>query len=155
MTWSSHFSSGFLPAMSMGRVMFSAAFSVGMQVERLEHEADPVPAQPGQLALLEPGDLRVAEPHLAGGDGVEPRQAVHQRGLPGARRPHHRGEPAARDVHVDRVEGEHGRLARAVRLGQAAGPGGAIPRGRRRPGACSAAGVDKAASRGGCPDSAS
>ncbi|MDH6615250.1 hypothetical protein M2163_002358 [Streptomyces sp. SAI-135] len=32
MTWSSHFSSGFLPAMSMGRVMFSAAFSVGIRL---------------------------------------------------------------------------------------------------------------------------
>ncbi len=33
MTWSSHFSSGFLPAMSMGRVMFSAAFRVGMRLK--------------------------------------------------------------------------------------------------------------------------
>ncbi len=32
-TWSSHFSSGFLPAMSMGRVMFSAAFSVGIRLK--------------------------------------------------------------------------------------------------------------------------
>ena len=42
----------------------------GQQVERLEHEADAVTAELGELAVVELGELLVADPGLAAHDGV-------------------------------------------------------------------------------------
>jgi hypothetical protein len=62
-------------------------------------------------------------------------QAVHQRGLAGAGRPHDRGELAGGEVDIDGVEGGHRGVPGAVDLGQAAGrDGGAGTKGRWRDG---------------------
>src|SRR4029450_6780781 len=39
----------------------------GDQVERLEHDADAVTAEPGELVVAEPGDLGAGDHHLAAG----------------------------------------------------------------------------------------
>jgi hypothetical protein len=88
------------------------------QVERLEHEADLVAAQPGQLLVLEPGQLGVADEHRAGRRRVQRRATVHERRLARPRRPHHRGELTAVDVERHVVEGNHLGLPGSVRLGQ-------------------------------------
>ena len=125
MTWSSHSWSGLRPAMSIGSVMFSSAFSVGSRLNAWKMK--PIRSRRSWVSFLSlsPVISVLAEAHLARGDGVEPGEAVHQRGLAGARRAHDRGELAAGDVHVDVVEGDDAGLPGAVRL--------------RRPGAAGAA----------------
>ena len=101
------------------------------QVVRLEHEADPVAAQPGQRPVVEGAELGGADVHLAGGERVEPGEDVHQRRFARARRPHHGREPAGRDLEVDVVEGGHGLVAAAVDLGRGDGASSDVS---RRPG---------------------
>ena len=64
----------------------------GDEIERLEHEPDPVAPQLRQLGVPERPDLLLADEGVPRGRRVQPRQAVHQRRLPRSRRPHHRGE---------------------------------------------------------------
>ena len=94
------------------------------QVERLEDEADPVAAQPGQRLVVERDEVGVAEQHRAAGGVVERRAAVHQRRLARARGAHHRGELAGVEVEGHAVERAHLGLAGAVDLGQVGDPGG-------------------------------
>jgi hypothetical protein len=95
------------------------------QVERLEDEADPVAAQQREVALLE---LRVISTPprktLNRRWEVEPGEAVHQRGLAGAGRPHDGGEFVGVDVDRHPAERDDLGIALAVDLGQA-------PRGSR------------------------
>src|SRR4051794_7610925 len=56
----------------------------GHQVVGLEDEPDGVPAQPGQVVVVEQGEVHLPDPDLAGGRRVETCQAVHERGLAGA-----------------------------------------------------------------------
>src|SRR5215467_7164754 len=70
----------------------------GQQVVGLEDEADVVAAQPGQPALRQRGDLGAADPHLPPVGAVQPRHAVHQRGLAGPGRSHDGGEGAGPDL---------------------------------------------------------
>jgi len=103
------------------------------QVVGLEHEPDPVPAQPGQLPFAQARQLGAADPDPAAGHRVKAGHAVHQRGLARPRRPHHRGERAGRDVQADRVQrGDRGR-AMPVDPRHIAGPRGQY-RGRLPPG---------------------
>ena len=96
----------------------------GHQVERLEDEADPVAAQQGELLLREAAQVGVADEDLARGERVEAGDAVHQRGLAGARRAHDGGEGVGREVDGDAVEGPHLGVALAVDLRRVDGPGG-------------------------------
>ena len=66
MTCCSHCLSGLRPAMSIGRVMFSRRGQRRQQVERLEDEADLVPAQLGQLLVLERAELGLADAYGPG-----------------------------------------------------------------------------------------
>ena len=94
------------------------------QVERLEDEADAVAAQLGELASLSVARSTSPMNDLAAGEVVEPGQAVHERRLARARRPHDGGEAAGVEVDVDAVEGADVGVAAAVDLGRADGPGG-------------------------------
>ena len=81
-----------------GSRMFSLRGQRRQQVERLEDEADPVPAQPGELPV---GQTRSAPRRRSSTwpavGRVEPGQAVHQGGLARAGRAHDRGERAGRE----------------------------------------------------------
>src|SRR5690606_6356535 len=97
--------------------------------EGLEDEAEVRAPQLGEVALVHAADLVAVDDGAAGRDAVEARHAVHEGGLAGAGGAHDGGEAAGREVDVDPVERGHGGLARAVDLGQAAGPrlrGGAV-----------------------------
>ena len=61
MTRSTQPRSGFRPARSIGRVMFSAADQRRQQVERLEHEAEAVAPQAGELLVGQAGEVDVAD----------------------------------------------------------------------------------------------
>jgi hypothetical protein len=88
------------------------------QVEGLEHEADPVPAQPGQSGVVQGPDVQPAHERVPGRGPVQARHAVHERRLARARRAHDGGEPAALEGHRDTGQGVHRRLADPVRLGE-------------------------------------
>ena len=60
----------------------------GKQVEGLEHEADLLVADPGQLVVLQLGDPVAVEPVLPGRGAVQAADQVHQGGLARARGPH-------------------------------------------------------------------
>ena len=109
--------------------MFSSARQGRHQVERLEHEADLVPAEPGEL-LRRPACVSsvVADEDLARGGGVEGGQAVHERRLAGARRAHDGGEPLSAELDGHPVEGDHLGVARAVDLGQHTARAAAVDR---------------------------
>jgi len=94
------------------------------QVEGLEDEPDAVAPQLGEPLVVERGQLRVTDEDLPAGRRVEPSQAVHQRGLAGAGRPHDRGELAGGELHGHVVEGDDAGEALAVDLGQVPGAGG-------------------------------
>ena len=94
------------------------------QVERLEHEADPVAPQLGELLLGERAEVGVADPDGAVGERVEAGEGVHERRLARARRAHDRGEAAGGEVDGDAVEGPDLGLALAVHLDGVDGPGG-------------------------------
>jgi hypothetical protein len=74
------------------------------QVERLEHEAHPLPAQLGQRAFAETAERHPVDDHLAAGGAVQAGRAVQQRGLAGAGRTHDGGERGVRDLQVDGVQ---------------------------------------------------
>jgi len=84
------------------------------QVVGLEDEADLLAAQQRQLPFGQVAQLRPADPHLAAGDPVQPGQAVHQRRLARAARPHHRREPALGKLDAEAVQGAYLGLALAV-----------------------------------------
>ena len=77
----------------------------GEQVERLEDEADPVAPQLGQPGLRQPGQLGVADadPCRTWAGPGRPRSCSSVL-LPEPGRPHHRGERAAVERHVDARE---------------------------------------------------
>src|SRR5439155_4228423 len=88
----------------------------GDQVERLEYEAHvlrPVLRAPGVGYGV---DVLALHQHSALVDVVETGEAVEQRRLAVARRPHHREILAARDPQVDTAQRLHLERARAVRL---------------------------------------
>src|SRR5262249_25491531 len=77
------------------------------QVEELEHDADVVPAEPGQPVLVPAvhplaGHLDAALVHP-----VQPGDRVEQSGLTAAGRPDHRDELGRRDVQVDPAQRAH------------------------------------------------
>ena len=76
----------------------------GEQVERLEHEADALPPQPGERSLAEAVEVGLLEADATLGGPVEPGRELKQRRLPGARGPHHGGERAAVEGQRDAVE---------------------------------------------------
>jgi hypothetical protein len=90
-------------------------------VERLEHEADRVAAQPGQGGLAHLVDTLPGQPQLTAGGPLQPAEQVQQRGLAAAARPHDGHRLATFDVQVDLVDRAHQRGALAVFLAQRAG----------------------------------
>ena len=94
------------------------------EVERLEHEADPVAPEAGQPPLGQGAELDPLDEGLAGGQRVEAGGAVHQRRLARARRSHDRREPTGREADRDVVEGDDRGVVGAVDLAGADGAGG-------------------------------
>ena len=88
------------------------------EIEGLEDEPDPVPAQPGQTSFVEPADVEPADEALARGRAVQAGQAVHERRLAGSGRTHHRGEAALFEGHVDAGQRVQRRRPGAVGLAQ-------------------------------------
>src|SRR3954454_20935015 len=82
-------------AMWSGRVMFSTAVSVGTRLKAWKMKPTLSP-HPGLGLLVERLEVDVAQPDLARGHLVEPREAVHQGRLARPRGPHDRGEVAGR-----------------------------------------------------------
>jgi len=70
------------PASRSGSATLSFAVSDRQQVERLEDEADPVPAQQRQPRLAERAQLMPGQPDLARRGPVKPGRALQQRALP-------------------------------------------------------------------------
>ena len=90
----------------------------GHQVERLEHEADPVAPQLGEPLVVEASDVEVAHEAVPRGRPVEAGHAVHQGGLARSRRAHDGREAAAVEGDVDPGQRVDGRLPGAVGLAQ-------------------------------------
>ena len=68
--------------------MFSSSGQGIQQIKVLEHKAQLLPAEPGQLPGREGGDALPVQQDVPGADGVDGGDAVEQGGLPGARGPH-------------------------------------------------------------------
>src|SRR5207245_753990 len=94
------------------------------EVVGLEHEADLVAPDDGELLLRDRGDVDVAEGHATRRHAVEAGEAVQQRRLARARRAHDRRVARLGEVDRDVVEGAHGRLTSAVDLRDRFGPNG-------------------------------
>src|SRR2546427_6841919 len=115
------------------------------QVERLEDEADPLVADPGQFIVGQIGDLLAVEPVLASGRRVEAADQVHERRLPRARRSHQnswaitrascRGpcRPAAATPSLRLRRAGPGSPDRVRRRSSRPGAGRPAPRNTRRP----------------------
>ena len=86
------------------------------QVEGLEHEPHVVAAQDRELLVGHARQSLSPELDVAGGEGVEARQAVHERRLARPGRSHDHGERTAGDVDVHTVEGPNGHVTHAVGL---------------------------------------
>src|SRR3954465_6333127 len=90
------------------------------QVEVLEDEADVPVAHRGELARAHFGDRPAVEAVFAAAGAVQATDQVHEGGLAGPGRAHHRYELAFADAHADAVERPHLGVAHAVELHQAA-----------------------------------
>ena len=112
------------------------------EVVGLEHEADAVAAQHGELLVGERAELDVADEHRARRERVETGEAVQQRRLARARRAHDRGEAPGGDVDGDAVERADGGVAGAVHLHR-------VDRPRRRRGRCRSRGLERRGLEGG------
>ena len=115
-TSSTHVLSGLSPARSIGRVMFSAAVSVGSRLYAWNTKPTRSRRSTVSSLSLERAELDAVDEHLAAGERVEAGDAVHQRRLARARRAHDRRVAAAFEVDGDVVEGDDRGLARAVDL---------------------------------------
>ena len=115
------------------------------QVERLEDEADLVPPQHRELAIVELRQVGVTDEDAAPRQRVEAGDDVHQRALAGAAGAHDGGELTGLEVDGHGVECGHCGVAAAVALGGPHGTGGEGGAARvvRRGGEC--------AGHGGCP----
>jgi acyl-CoA thioesterase-1 len=89
----------------------------GDQVVLLEDESEPVAAQQRKVGLVERRERGVADERLTRGQSVESGDALHQRALPGSRRPHDGGELVEREVDRDTGQRVDGGVALAVGLG--------------------------------------
>jgi hypothetical protein len=90
----------------------------GHEVERLEHEPDPIAPEDGGFGIAEVPDDGVADHHATGLRTGHARDQVEERRLPGAGRAHHRHESAGLEAHVHAVE----HAPRAVRSGDSLDP---------------------------------
>ena len=93
------------------------------EVERLEHEADVVPPQPGELLVAQGAEVGFPDVRLAGGEGVEAGRTVQQRRLPRPGRAHDGGVPAGDELDGDAIQRPHLHLAVAVYLDRVLGTG--------------------------------
>ncbi|OIQ77913.1 hypothetical protein GALL_403830 [mine drainage metagenome] len=91
------------------------------EVERLEDEAEPRAAQPGELALVHPTDVLAVDDDAPRRRGVETGHAVHEGGLARSGGSHDRRELPAREVDVDPGERVHRGVSGPVGLDEAAG----------------------------------
>jgi len=76
----------------------------GDQVEGLEDEADAVASEPGELFVVEGGEVGVADEGGAFADGVKPGHAVHECGFSRSGGPHDGGEFSGSEFDGDGVE---------------------------------------------------
>jgi len=77
---------------------------VRQQLERLEHEADALRAQPGPAVLVVHEQVGAEQPDLSPRRHVEPRQQAEQRRLAGTGGTDDRNRFAARDFEVDIIQ---------------------------------------------------
>ena len=115
-TWSSHAWSGFAAGEGQRERDVLERGERGDEVVGLEDEADLVAAQIVSCLSLKVARSSVADEDLAGGERVEPGEAVHERRLARAGRAHDGREPAVLEVDGDAVEGAHLGVAGAVDL---------------------------------------
>src|SRR5262249_15245972 len=87
----------------------------GDQVEELEDEADPPPAQQGALAFGEAAELGAVETDLAAVGGLDAGDQIEQRGFAGAAAAEQDHQLAAADLEVE--AGQHLVLAAAFAEG--------------------------------------
>ncbi len=92
----------------------------GEQVEGLEDEADPLPAEQRQLLVLEAAQLGAVDQDLAAVDALQAGRGAQQGGLAGAGGAHDGGEGAEREAEAHPVEADDGLGAGAVGLGNGA-----------------------------------
>ena len=102
------------------------------QVEELEDEAVVVAAQLRQRGVVETGDVDACDRDLARGRLVQAGEDVHQRGLAGARRAHHRSQATPRDIDRNAAQRVDRRVAPAVAADEITGADNRGRRGRRR-----------------------
>src|SRR6266542_2225937 len=93
----------------------------GQEVEELEHEADVAAAELRQVRIVQLRDRRPRDAQLTRSRLVQPGEDVHQRGLAGARRTHHRGQLTLRYVERDTPQRVDRGLALAVAACQVLG----------------------------------
>jgi hypothetical protein len=98
------------------------------EVVELEYEADVLAPVARQAGVVEPRQLVVEEPGLAGRSGVEAAEDVEQRGLAAARRPEQHDQPAGIELQVEAAQGVHLDVAGPVDLAQAARAVSGFPR---------------------------
>jgi hypothetical protein len=95
--------------------MFSAAVSIGQQVEELEDEADVIAAQPRQLVVVDARDVLRRRPMTSPEVGwSRPARMCISVDLPEPRRAHDGGQLTAGDVDRDTAQGVDGGVALAV-----------------------------------------
>ncbi len=151
MTWSTHFWSGFLPAMSIGSVMFSAAFRVGMRLN--DWNMNPIRSRRSRVSSRSFSPvISVSPSHTCPAETVSSpaRQCISvdfpdpDGPMTAVKRP--RAISTSTESRASTVVSPEPYALVRPWARAAFGPAEA------RPGACSAAGVDKAASScGTCP----
>ena len=94
------------------------------QVERLEHEAELLPAEHRELGVGQRLQRRSGDDHRARGGPIQTGQAVQQGRLARTGPAHDGREPAGGQLEVDRAQGMHLGVAPAVAAAEAAGRGG-------------------------------
>ena len=101
--------------------MFCPAVSIGSRLKAWNTKPTCSRRNSGERGVVEPGEVAAGDRDGAGGGGVQAGQAVHQRRLARAGRPHDRGEAAGRQVDVDAAQGVHGGCRRGRRCGSGRG----------------------------------
>ena len=87
------------------------------QIVELEHEAHVAPAIRRETAVVEVGQLQVAEEKPAAGGMIEPAHDVQERGLATAGRPQEYDELPRPDLQVNALKRPHLHLTGAIALG--------------------------------------
>src|SRR5690606_35156985 len=108
------------PGVDCGNLHVLHGVGTGNQVVALEHEAERLAAQAGQLVAVQLADLAAGEQVLAAAGPVQAAEDVHQGALAGAGAADDGDEFTPVDFERDIVQHLHGQLATVVDLVDAA-----------------------------------